>query len=89
MNKHVPTPPTHQVNVSRKGVLCSPDFSKFSETPYITETLLLVVKVAVEPERSTNRNLKQIIMIECTKTVIFQLLRHLDISKLAKRELIQ
>ena len=36
-----------------------------------------------------NRNLKQIIAIECTKTVIFQLLRPLDISKLEKRELIQ
>ena len=47
------------------------------------------VKVAVGPRRSTNRNLKEIIMIECTKTVIFQLLRSLDISKLATRELIQ
>ena len=34
-------------------------------------------------------NLKQIITIKCTKTVIFQLLRPLDISKLAKREFIQ
>ena len=49
----------------------------------------LLVKVAVGPKRSTNRNLKEIITIECTKTVIFQLLRPLDISKLAKRELIQ
>ena len=40
-------------------------------------------------KRSTNRNLKQIITIECTKSVIFQLLRPLGISKLAKRELIQ
>ena len=47
------------------------------------------IKVAVGPKRSTNRNLKQIITIDCTKTVIFQLLRPLDISKLAKRELIQ
>ena len=46
-------------------------------------------KVAVGPKRSTNINLKQITMIECTKTVIFQLLRHPDISELAKRELIQ
>ena len=46
-------------------------------------------KVAVGPKRSTNRNLKQIITIECTKTVIFQLLRPLDISKFAKRELTQ
>ena len=34
-----------------------------------------IVKVAVGPKRSTNRNLKQIITIECTKTVIIQLLR--------------
>ena len=33
--------------------------------------------------------MKQIIAIECTKTVIFQLLQPLDISKLAKRELMQ
>ena len=46
-------------------------------------------KVAVGPKRSTNRNLKQIIAIECTKTVILQLLRPLDISKLSKRELIE
>ena len=47
------------------------------------------IKVKVGPKRSTNRNLKQIITIECTKTVIFQFLRPLVISKLAKRELIQ
>ena len=29
------------------------------------------IKVAVGPKRSTNRNLKEIIAIECTKTVIF------------------
>ena len=46
-------------------------------------------QVAVGPKRLTNRNLKQIISIECTKTVIFQLLWPIDISKLAKRELIQ
>ena len=46
------------------------------------------IKVAVGPKRSTNRNLKKIISIECTKTVIFQLLWSLGISKLAKRELI-
>ena len=33
------------------------------------------LKVAVGPKRSTNRNLKEIITIKCTKTVIFQLLR--------------
>ena len=48
-----------------------------------------VLKVAVGPKRSTNRNLKEIITIECTKTVIFQLLRPLGISKLGKKELIQ
>ena len=47
------------------------------------------LKVAVGPKPSTNRNLKEIITIECTKIVIFQLLRPLGISKLAKRELIQ
>ena len=49
------------------------------------------IKVTVGPEGSTNRNLKQIITIEfeCTEIVIFQLLRPLGISKLAKRELIQ
>ena len=39
--------------------------------------------------QKTNRNLKQISTIECTETVIFQLLQPLDISKLAKKELIQ
>ena len=52
------------------------------------ESLSRFIKVAVGPKRSTNRNLKEIITIECTKTVIFQLLRPLDISKLAKIELI-
>ena len=42
------------------------------------------MKVAVRPKRSTNRNVKQIISIECTKTVIFQLLPPLDISKFGK-----
>ena len=28
-------PPTHQVKVSRKGVLCAPDSCKFFETPCI------------------------------------------------------
>ena len=46
-------------------------------------------KVAVGPKRSTNRNVKEISTIECTKTVIFQLLRPIDISKLAEIELIQ
>ena len=49
----------------------------------------LSIEFAVGPKRSTNRTLKQIITIECTKTVIFRLLRPLDISKLAKGELIQ
>ena len=47
------------------------------------------IKVPVGPKQLTNRNLKEIIAIECTKTVIFQLLQPLDISKLATRELIQ
>ena len=47
------------------------------------------VKVAVGPNLSTNRNLKQIITTECTETTIFQLLWPLDISKLLERELIQ
>ena len=47
------------------------------------------IKVAVGPKRSTNRNLKEIITIECARTVILQLLWPLGISKLAKRELIQ
>ena len=46
-------------------------------------------KVAVRPKRSTNRNVKQIITIKCTRTVVFQLLRPLDVVKLAKRELIR
>ena len=49
-------------------------------------TRKFVLKVAVGPKRSTNRNLKQIITIECTKTAIFQLLRPIDISKLANLE---
>ena len=36
--------PAHKVNVSRKGVLCTPDYSKFFETPSITETVLMVVR---------------------------------------------
>ena len=55
----------------------------------LTDELNDALKVAVGPKRSTNRNLKEIIAIECTKTVIFQVLRPLSISKLAKRELIQ
>ena len=45
------------------------------------------IKVVVGPKRLTNRNLKQIITIQCTKTVKFQLLRPLDISKLVERGL--
>ena len=48
-----------------------------------TKTLVFgyIIKIAVGPKRSTNKNLKQIITI---KTVIFQLLRpptHLKIGK--------
>ena len=62
--------------------------------PEVSKCLLFKIaqtqfKVVVGPKRSTNRNLKEIITIECTKTVIFQLLRPLDTSKLATRELIQ
>ena len=56
---------------------------------YFDPGLFIMLKVAVGPKRSTKRNLKQIVTIECTKTVIFQLLRPVDISKLAKRELVQ
>ena len=39
---------THQVNVSRKGVLCAPDSSKYFETPCSLETnWLLKVAFAV------------------------------------------
>ena len=60
----------------------------------LTPSMLIFLyqfKVAVEPKQSTNRNLKEIITrpIKCMKTVIFHLLQSLDISKLAKRELIQ
>ena len=48
-----------------------------------------MVKVAVGPKQSTDRTLKQIITIDCMKTVVFQLLQHLDISKLAKRGFMQ
>ena len=34
-----------------------------------------LIKVAVGSKRSANRNLKEIVTIECTKTVIFKLLR--------------
>ena len=37
--------PTHQVNVSRKEVLCSPDSGKFYETPCIACTLRLLLFV--------------------------------------------
>ena len=50
------------------------------------------IKVAVGSKRSTNRSLKQVITIECTKALyenIFQLLMPLDISKLAERGRIQ
>ena len=45
-----------------------------------------LIKVAVGPNLSINRNMKQIIATECTKTAIFQLLQPLDISKLEDRE---
>ena len=45
------------------------------------------VKVAVGPNLSTNRNLKQVTKSECTKTTTFQLLWTLDISELVDREL--
>ena len=32
--------PTHQVNVSRRGVLCAPDSSKCFETPCITKQVM-------------------------------------------------
>ena len=50
---------------------------------------LSYLKVAVGPNLLTNRNLKQIITSECTKTAIFQLLWPLDTSKLVEREFIQ
>ena len=70
------------------GTNCSPLLADLFLYSYENE-LARLIKVAVGPKRSTNRNLKEIIAIECRKTVIFQLLRPLDISKLAKRELIQ
>ena len=48
----------------------------------VVSNKMSALKAVVGPKQSTNRNLKQIITIECTKTVIFQLLRPLDISKL-------
>ena len=42
-------------------------------------------KVRVGPNLSTNRNMKQIIATECTRTAIFQFLWPLDISKLIER----
>ena len=50
--------------------------AKIAETGIILGSKCNPVKVAVGPKRSTNRNLKQIITMECTKNVIFQLLRH-------------
>ena len=50
----------------------------------VSEEYSPTLKVAVGPTQSTNRNLKEIITTECTKTVIFQLLRaprHLKIGK--------
>ena len=60
----------------------------------LTASMLIFLyqfKIAVGPKRSTKRNLKEIITrpIKCMKTVILHLLRSLDISKLAKRELTQ
>ena len=44
-------------------------------------------KIPVGPNLSTNKNTKQIVATECTKTAIFQLLWPLDIiSKLVGRE---
>ena len=42
----------------------------------------LRVNLAVGPDLSTKRDLKQIIATECTKTAICQLLWPLDISEL-------
>ena len=46
-----------------------------------------IIKVAVGPKRSANRNLKQIITIDCTKTGIFQLLRPQTSQNLQKESL--
>ena len=58
----------------------------FLHTPITLNTFQFKV---VGPKWSTNRNLKEIIAINCTETDIFQLVQPLGISKLAKRELIQ
>ena len=42
------------------------------------------IKVAVGPNLSTKRNLKQVITTECTKTAISELLWLLDISKIGR-----
>ena len=75
---------------SRETLLFTPfDDKKLTQFSGFPPTSVSHIKVAVGPKRSTNRNFKHIITIECTKTVIFQLLRPLDLSKLAKRVLIQ
>ena len=68
------------VHINRKGtkILASNNNKSLKE--------VLGIKVVVGCKQSTNRNMKQIITTKCTKTVIFQLLQALDISKLAKRE---
>ena len=46
--------PAHQINVSRKGVLCAPDYSKFFGTPYPVGSTLSVVLSGCLTRREIN-----------------------------------
>ena len=47
--------PTHQVNVSRKGVLCAVDSSKFFETPCIVSKAIKPIVYIELPYQIANQ----------------------------------
>ena len=57
-------------------------------TECVVARLAIDLLATVGTKQLTNRNLKQIITINCMKTVIFQVLKPLDISKLIERAII-
>ena len=50
---------------------------------------IISLEIAFGANLWINRNMKQIITTVCTKTAIFQLIWHPDISKFVERELMQ
>ena len=82
-----PPPVSYRVKDDCAFSYCSswniPSFSNSWVQIFILLSVTSTFKVAVGPNLLTNRNLKQNITIECTKTAIFQLLWPVDFSKRA------